>query len=80
MVKSAHALVPQYTCLLRDHLVKATLRRYLLVLSPAVDGGEMRAAAHAGAELARAAASAVRASYLVLSCQSKCLKRTASVH
>jgi hypothetical protein len=34
-------LVPQYTCLLRQHLTQATLRRFLVKLTPECDPAEV---------------------------------------
>ena len=48
----AEALVPQYTCLLRDHLMKATLRRYMLALAPRLDAAAVAAAVAAGRAIA----------------------------
>ena len=58
--KGANALVPQYMCLLRDLLLKSTLRRYLLTLSPRLTEDERVAAEAASERLIAAASSEVR--------------------
>jgi hypothetical protein len=58
--RGARALVPQYMCLVRDLLLKATLRKYLLKLTPALTVDERAAAAAASDALIAAASMPVR--------------------
>lgn len=41
----ARTAAPLYMCLLRDHLLRATLRRYVLALSPALGAAQVEGVA-----------------------------------
>jgi hypothetical protein len=56
----AHLLVPQYACLLRDRLMKATLRRYLLALTPDIEETRLSAVVLISRQLLNAASTEVR--------------------